>query len=241
MKILFYIIIVSTFNCYSQDKVNLLLNKVVSDIIPEKYNFFFLVQESLNEKKAFDSLKIESPNDLILRRNPDLQKDLLGKVENTTVNWKDYNLNKAKYITKDLTSKFICNDYDLYFVNSKISEDSLSSINKNIGIKTLVVRKSKKWSKKRVWEEIYKVWQDNILKKVEQNKCYELSFPIFSKDGKYARISLFEHRIGGGNSIVYIYKYENDNWKFLAEFNNYETSVIRTHVSCDQLQVNIIN
>lgn len=241
MRLIFYIFFFSKLVVYSQNNVESLINKVASDNIPENFNFYYLVEESLNSEQAFDSLEIASPNDFLFRFNQDLPKDLLLKVENRTVNWKEYNLDKVKYITQEVTKKIIPNIYDVYFVSNKISNDSLYNLNKTKGINTLILKKSKKWSEKKLWEEIKKIWYETKTIAKEQKICYSFSNPVFSNDKKYARISVFEYKACKGTCMTYLYKYENNTWILLAEFDQFTTSVSKTHCSCERLNVNLMN
>ena len=71
------------------------------------------------------------------------------------------------------------------------------------------------------------ITEKEIQKIKSSNETYfSISYPIFSKDNKYARISVFEHKFPKGNCVAYIYKYKNKVWTQVIESEQYRGKIM---------------
>ena len=220
--------------CFGQDRTSDLVNALVRDLeLPDSANYY-LVENSLWSLKITDTLIFNFPKRELYSKNPDLPDMLLGQIETNEVNWKNYNLNSATLITEKQGNQIIKSIKDVIFVDQDISNDELETLNKGLNLGTFIVKRKKNCSDKELWSQVEKAWNE-----IPQWKklYYCISAPVFSKNYKYARVAVSKNRKCSGETIVYLYKNENNNWTKIAEFFKDSYGVWTSHVKCEDLTV----
>jgi hypothetical protein len=234
----------SSFSFGQHSDIEDFINQITKKEVPENFDYYYLVPISLQQPIIYDSLKNFQIREL-RTENKDFPVDLLYEENNKTTNWKNYNFKKAKYVPKE----YIYNTSpptitNVQFVKYNIKQLEYDNLMKNKKPHTLVVKKKWFWNKKRIFKnkkfynELIKVWKKDKKEMIEEKIYFQFSQPIFSKDKKYARISISKNQRCNGNGFTALYKNDNGTWMRLIEFNQFETKTVTTHIRCEELILN---
>lgn len=223
MKRLIFIFIFLSISGYSQSKIDKLMNQVANDLIPKNFNYYNLLENSLQDEKANDSINISSPKTKreFLESYPNFPFELGLKVKSEKINWKNYNLEKAKYITEEQAKKITGIITEVYFVDENIEIEKYDYLNENKDFNELIVKKNKKWTDEEIRTVIVKSLKEDAELQKENKVYFVFSNPIFSNDNEYARVSVLSNRRCKGECITYIYHYKNEVWTQIAEYAIY--------------------
>jgi hypothetical protein len=239
MKHILYLIIFLSTSSYSQSKIDKLINQVANDVIPKDFNYYYLLENSLQDKKANDSIILTFPNGKreLLKAYPNFPFDLGLRVKSEKINWKNYNLEKAKYITEGQAEKITRTTKEVYFVDENIEKDKFDYLNENKELNSLIVRKNKSWTEKEIRNEVEKSFKEDAELQKEKKVYYVFSNPIFSKNNEYARISVLLNSRCKGTCATYIYHYKNEVWTQIEEYEIYRIKATISDIqgTCEDL------
>jgi len=244
-RTIFLISFLISINIFGQ-KVEILdlINQIVDNEIPENFEYYFLVSKSLEQPKIYDSIQNHQIKELRIS-DKQFPLNLIYKKSEEIIDWKKYNLQKVKYVideynyqtTSPPTSK------NVRFVKYNIDQKIYDSLIKTKKTHTLIVRKKWLWNKDRIWgnkkfySELVKSWNEDEKRNLEEKLYFQFSKPIFSKDKKYARISIFKRRRCKGNGFTALYKNDNGIWKKLIEYNQVASIVSMSHSRCGDISI----
>lgn len=239
-KFLFIILILASLNIYGQKfEIEGLINRIATKEVPANFEYYFLVSESLEQPKIYDSLKNYQIRELrIFDKNFPLY--LIHKHTKEVTDWKKYDLKNAKYVFDEYNYQTTSPPMSktVQFVNYTIDKSEYDSLIKNKKPYTLVIKKKWLWSKKRVRKEIVKAWKKDEKQNLEEKIYFQFSKPIFSEDKKYAKVSVFRNRRCKGYGFTALYKNDNGSWIKLIEYNQRSLLISTTHISCGDIIVN---
>ncbi len=231
------LLLILSINSFGQKtEIESVINQIASQEVPENFKFYYLMQESLQQPKEFDSLQLYQKTKL-LRQDLNFPLELIVAKRSENVDWKDFNLENIKYIGKETHRSSPPTMKQVYFVKYNIKQSELNSLLKNKNPHTLYIRKKWLWNKKRVWNEVVKAWKKDEEQNIEEKMYFSFSKPTFSSDFKYARVSIFIYKRCNGNRYTVIYKNENGIWKKLIEYNQVVSKTFLTHVRCGDVLV----
>ncbi|TYA52731.1 hypothetical protein [Formosa maritima] len=240
---IFIIIFLISINIFGQkSEIENLINHISENEIPENFEYYFLVSKSLEQPKIYDSIQHYHIGELRTTKNDQIVK-LYYQKNDEKVDWKDYDLKNVKFVineynyptTSPPTSK------NIRFVKYNIEQKEYDSLTQNRKPNTIIVRKKWLWKKnkiernKKFHNELIKAWKLDEEKNKEEKVYFQFSKPIFSKDNKYARISIFINRRCNGNGFTAIYKNDNGTWKKLIEYNKVGSIVSTSHSKCGSI------
>jgi hypothetical protein len=223
-------------NLFSQENdVVAVLNSFVKYEVFDHFNHFYLHDKSLVlPKEKITLYKLQKRN--LLLKHPDFPLQLLDTATTNMLNWKVFNIKKAKYHSDTATESYPKDVYTVNFIPFKTSQKEFDSLQKNRKPYTFYVKNNKYWSDKNRWLKAYKTW-DSIRKSGGEERYYfYIGVPIFSKNRKYARvIHRTETTCGYKSSVTFYKKQTNMSWKCILELD-YGASEkrVRTHVRCDE-------
>ncbi|WP_339701439.1 hypothetical protein [uncultured Marixanthomonas sp.] len=245
MKQIFLIIsIFFALNLFGQNPdIKNLIDQIADCEVPENFEYYFLVPESLEKPKIYDSLQNYQIRELkMIDKN--FPVNLIYEKSDKTLNWSNYDFKNVKYVpderiqqTSPPTSKKV------RFVKYNIEQKEYDSLTKNREPHTLIVRKKWFWNKNKIWDndkfhaELKKAWRIDRESNIEEKVYFQFSKPIFSKDSKYARVSVFKNWRCKGRGFTALYKNDDGNWKKLIEFNGIARQVSMTHSSCEDISI----
>jgi hypothetical protein len=239
MKHILYIFTLLSISGYGQIKIDKLINQVANDVVPEAFNYYYLLENSLQDEKANDSINLTFPNGKreFLKSFPNFPFDLGLKVKSEKINWKNYNLEKVKYITEVQAEKITRTTKEIYFVDENIEKDKYDYLNENKELNSLIVRKNKRWNDIEIWNEVEKAFKEDAEFQNEKKVYYVFSNPIFSKDNQYARITVLLNRRCKGSCTTYIYQYKDEEWTQIKEYGIYKLKAYITDIqgTCEDL------
>lgn len=233
-KFLFFCCLCNTFFSNGQEnEVVTVINSFIDYEVFDHFNHFYLHDESLivpKEKIILPKLQKRS----FLLKYPDFPLQLLDTSTVNVLQWKAFNIKKAKFHTDSVAHPKEL--YTVYFVPFKTSQKTFDSLQKNRKPYTFYVKNNKYWSDKNRWLKAYKTWNSIRKSGGEERYYFHIGVPIFSKDRKYVRVI---HRVqtncGYRNSVTFYKKQTNLSWKCILELD-YGASEkrVRTHIACDE-------
>ena len=228
---------------FDKPEIKNLINQIIDYEIPENFEYFFLIPESLEQTKIKDSLQNYQIRELKIM-DKHFPVNLIYIKSKEILNWKNYDLNLAKYIpdeqikhTSPPTIKKI------RFVKYNLKQREYDSLIRNREPHTLIVKKKWFWKKNKIWAnekfhtELKEAWRIDNEKNIEEKVYFQFSKPIFSKDGKYAKVSVFKNWRCNGSGFTALYKNDNGNWKKLIEFNGLSSRVFMSHSNCGDILI----
>lgn len=238
-------LIITSFSFGQKSDIENLINQISNNEVPEDFKFYYLVQKSLHQPEIYDSISLYQKTTL-LRQDLNFPLELTNERNNESVNWKKYSFKKVKFVlneynyqtTSPPTSKKV------EFVRYNTDEKELERLNNNKKPHTLIIRKKWLWNKRRIWDnekfkkELVKAWNLEEKQNLEEKIYFQFSKPIFSKNGKYARVSILKNRRCNGNGFTAIYKKNNGIWKKLIEYNRVVSEKMTTHTRCGDIAIN---
>lgn len=237
-------LLVSSLSFGQKSKIAGLINQISNNEVPENFEYYFLVSRSLEQPKIYDSIQNYQIIGLTMS-DKDFPENLIYKQSEEITDWKEYDLKNSKYVfnkynyqtTSPPTSK------NVRFVKYNIGQKEYDSLTKNREPHTLIVKKKWHWNKNRIWKnekfhkELINAWKLDEEQNKEEKIYFQFSKPIFSKDLKYARISIFKNRRCNGNGVTAIYRNDNGTWKKLIEYNQVASVVSMSHSRCGDISI----
>lgn len=245
LKSIFIIFIILSLNVYGQKiEIEDFINQIAKIEIPKSYEYYYLVPESLDQPKIYDSIKNYHIKEF-RTNDKNLITNLYYQNNEEKVNWKDYDLEKAKFVINEFNYKRTSPPTVkiAQFVKYNISEEKFESIFGNKKPHTVIVKKKWYWNKKRMWEnpkfrqELKSAYEKDEKECLEEKVYFQFSKPIFSSKGKYARVSIFRAGRCKGRGFTAIYKKDNNIWKKLREYNMNTSIVTISHASCGDVLI----
>ena len=241
------LILLSTFltlNLFGQKSdIENLINQVAKAEVPENFKYYFLVPESLEETKVYDSLQNYEIRELKMT-DKNIPVHLIDEKTEETVSWNNYDLKKVKYVPNERIAKTSPPiSKKVRFFKYKIEQKEYDSLVKNREPHTLIIKKKWFWNKHKIWDnnkfhaELKKAWRIDRERNIEEKIYFQFSKPIFSKDGKYAKISVFKNWRCNGRGFTALYKNNDGKWKKLIEFNEIARKVSMTHSRCEDISI----
>lgn len=234
------IFIFSHFSYCQNAEIENLINQIVKEEAPDNYKFYYLIDESLKPQKAYDTIQNYQKKEL-LNSDPSFPFELITLVNDEIIDWKKFNFEKIKFITKEFGSRSPELVKEVYFVKYNINQSKLDQLLKDRKPQTIYVRKKWFWSKKKIWDEVVKAYNEHENENIEEKIFFEFSNPIFSDDKKYARISISKNERCKGRGSTIIYKKDNSNWKKIIEYNEVRYVKSTSHIYCGDFLVSYKN
>ncbi len=243
-QILSIILIFLTLNLFGQKaEIEELINQIAAKEVPENFDYYFLIPKSMEQPKIYDSLQNYQIRELkMIDKNFPLK--LIYEQGNNTINWKNYDLKKVEYVSDEYVNrKSPPTKKSVRFVKYNINKKEYDSLTKNRKPHTLIIKKKWIWNKNRILEnkkfhnELIKAWDIDEENNREEKIYFQFSKPIFSKDEKYAKISIFKSQRCKGNGFTALYRNENGTWKKLIEFNQLDSKVSMSHTKCGDISI----
>jgi len=233
-------LIISFQSISQQTDIVDLINQIAQQEVPDNYKFYFLLQESLENQKNNYRLQNHQKRAL-LNADSNFPFDLVDLRDDEVLDWGNFDIKKVKYIPKELHRSSPKTMKDVYFVSYHIKQTEMDRLLINRKPHTLYVKKKWLWTKKRVWKEVVKVWKEDEKQHLEEQSYFGFSKPIFSSDKRYARISIFKNNRCKSRGRTIIYKNTNRIWKKVIEYNQVQSMVSMSHVSCGDVLVSYQN
>ena len=238
-------VLICSFSFGQKSEIENLITQIANNEIPENYKYYFIVSKSLEQSKIYDSIQNYQIRELRMS-DKNFPLNLIYQKNEEITNWTEYELKNSRYVhneynyqtTSPPTSK------NVRFVKYNIGQKEYNSLTKNRNPHTVIVKKKWFWSKNRIWknekfkEELIKAWKIDEKYNIEEKVYFRFSKPIFSKDKKYARISIFKNRRCNGNGFTALYKNDKGTWKKLIEFNQLASEKVSTHIRCGEMMIN---
>ena len=242
LKRVSFLLIILCFHKYliCQDSdIEAVINATLKFETPSTFKSYYVYAESYINDTTIDSLSKSQIRDLeYYKRNFPL--DLYYKKTDSIIDWREFILPKVSFIFED---KHPTTNMLVKFVPFKIENKKYDSIVLNRPKNNLVVKKRWFWSKKRIWKneafkkEVEKAFELNKKIHPEEFTYIKISRPIFSENGKYAKVSTYKNRVcdGYGNNIIL--KRRDDNiWEPIYEFFDVvKTKKFSIHRPCGSL------
>ncbi|MFD1064118.1 hypothetical protein ACFQ1Q_12745 [Winogradskyella litorisediminis] len=247
---LFIISFLLTVNVFGQKSdIEILINQIAKQEVPKHFDYYYLVPKSLEQRKVKDSLQNYEINELQRIDKNFPQKFINTKPKNEIVSWQKYSLENAKLVSVE---------YDYYktlappntkrikFVRYNIEDKELDSLIENKEPYSLIVKKKWLWSKNRIWknkkyyDEVINIWKTDDINNPEQTVYFHFSKPIFSKNKKYALVSVLKSRRCSGSGFTALYRNDKDIWNKVKKFNRYETKSSSSHIPCEDIRMTIL-
>lgn len=196
------------------------MNQIIKSELTESFKFCYVVPKSIEPKK-FDSIS-KFQKTMLWRHHQDLPMELLYKNSKDRINWKKYNLKNIKITPENkLHGSWPPWTKQVVFIKYNTVKSIYDSIIKHKKPHTIIVRKKWLWGKKRIWKEIRKAWKDDEKQHFEEKRYYEFSAPLFSKDRRYARISIKENKRCSSTTSTIIYNKNNNGvWKRVIQYES---------------------
>jgi hypothetical protein len=240
-QFLFFLSIVVCLPLFGQkSNTEDLIDQIAAQEVPESFEYYWLVPESLEQPRINDSIHKYLYRGFIMEdENFPIQLFYAKQVE--TVNWKNYSLENAHFVSHPHPNPSPPGGKNIQFVKYTISQNEYDSLVETKKPYTILVRKKWFWKKKNIWKnkkfhnEIKKAWKIDDEKHREDYVYYQFSKPLFSEDGKYAQVSVDKRWRCGGHGFTALYRNDNGIWKKLLEYNPLVTKVITTHARCGEI------
>lgn len=239
--------IFTTLNLFGQKlDIEGFINQVAKDEVPENFKYYFLLPKSFEQKKITDSLQNYQIRELKMV-DKDFPKNFIHTEPKTnTIDWRKFNLNKAKYVSDKLYYSHTLSPPQtkkIKFVKYNIDQKKYDSLIDNKEPYTLVIKKKWLWSKKRLWKNkkfynnFVENWKIDDKNNPEETVYFHFSNPIFSKNKKYALVSIFKMRRCYGSGFTALYRNDNGTWGKIMEFNQVSSKTFSTHRRCIDIKM----
>jgi hypothetical protein len=236
-------LIASSFSFGQKSEIENLINQIVVNEIPNSFNFYYLVTKSLKEPEIYDSIGKYRRRELKMM-DKEFPLDLIYKKNKKEGNWANYNLKKVRYVSEEYGNRTSPpRRKNIRFVKYNINQKEYDSLIENRKPHTIIVKKKWLWSKKNIWDnkkfhnEVIIAWEIDEEKHKEEKMYVEFSTPMFSKDKKYARISVFKNKRCNGNGFTALYQNIDGIWTHIMEYNELSSSVWVSHSRCEDISV----
>ncbi len=248
------LIILSFLSCaqvFGQDTViEQLMNQVARDEVPQNFKYYFLVPKSLEQDKMEDSLQNFQIRALRLLNKNFEASFLYEKPKNETVDWRNFNLKNAAYVSDDRKYNQVLappQTKTIRYVKYNIDQSVYDSLNNNKDPYTLIVRKKLLWRKNRIYsnfkryKEFVENWKLDDKNNPEETVYFHFSKPRFSADGTFAVVTVFKKRRCNGNGFSALYMKENNVWVKILEFNQVSSQSVSSHIRCEELRIPVFD
>lgn len=244
LRFMFIILFLLSTNIYGQkSEIESLINQIALNEIPDNFEYYFLVTKSLEERKIRDSLANYEIRELKMI-DKDFPLDLIYGHNLEKTDWKKYELKNVRYVPEEYGNQSSPpRTKNVQFAKYNIDQKEYDSLLQNRKPHTIIVKKKWFWRKKRVWknkqfhQQVVKAWKMNEENNKEEKLYLEFSKPLFSKNQKYARVSVFKSKRCNGNGFTTLYKNVNGVWKYLIEYNQVYSETIGTHSRCGDMSI----
>jgi len=136
------------------------------------------------------------------------------KADTASIDWHQFNLPGARVVDKGHLPKYVGsnNPPRFKYVFPKTSQKEIQNLYDQ-GI--IPVKVSPRMSKADIEYQYTKAQAAYENRPAEQKASFSFSKPVFSKDGNYAIINLFN--LGQGDGGLYIFKFDGNQWVKLFE------------------------
>ncbi len=252
-KFIIIVLFLISLSIYGQKaEVEDLINQIAISEVPENFENYFLVPKSLKQPKACEPLQKYRIRELRMSYK-DLPLDLIYKQDKENTDWKDYNLKNVEYVYNEhIHDEYIYRtsppaSKHVQFVNYNIDQKKYHNLIKNKKPHTLIIKKKWLWNKKKIWDnkkfynELIKAWEIDEELNLEEKVYFQFSRPVFSKDRKYVRVSVFKNGRCKGNGFTALYKNVNGVWNKLIEYNQVVSMVSMSHSKCGDVSISYNN
>tara|TARA_R110000751_G_scaffold304284_1_gene419653 strand:- start:62 stop:811 length:750 start_codon:yes stop_codon:yes gene_type:complete len=241
-KLSILLLLLFTLHSFGQKtEVEELINQIAEKEIPENFDYYFLVPQSIEQPHIYDTLQNFQIRELRME-NKDFPIELIYEQSDKRTNWKKYDFKDARYVPEE----YIYNTSPptttkVEFVRYNINQSDYDKLIVNKKPHLLIVKKKWFWNKNRIFKnekfrnELFKAREIDAERKKEEKIYFGFSIPIFSKDGKYAKISINRQKRCKGNGFTALYKKQNGTWEKLMEFNPLKFESVSTHINCEEL------
>lgn len=211
------IILFPIFSFGQKNNIEILINQIYTDVVPENFEYYNLVDSSFT--MDFNKYSI-LPEELTFLKTEykdfPYEEFIQNNKISSIINWRDYHLEKAKIYSIDSIPKFQTQMQLTQFVPYKINQDKLDSLNRTKKYYEVIVPIKKNWSNKKIEKEIEKAWKARVkYVKVENQIYFRFSTPIIIDN--YAIITLNQGHTGAS----YIYKYIEESWIQIFTFRRW--------------------
>lgn len=185
------------------------INQAAREIVPANFNYYNLVDSSFIIK--FNQYSFE-PDDhkQILAQYPDFPLDsFLTQVgKSTLINWKDFDLSKAKLYSRQTVPKLETGIRVFKTVSYDTPKKIIDSLNNLKPHTALTVPVKKHWNNERIDQACDKAYEQYIKRVPREERVYfRFSTPLIIDD--YAMVSLNTT----GSGATYIFKRINNFWQ----------------------------
>ena len=233
-----------TLNLFGQNpEIKNLIDQIADYEVPVNFEYYFLVPESLEQPKIYDSLQNYQIRELKMM-DKNFPVNLVYEKSDETLNWNNYDLKNVEYVPdKRIKQTSPPSSKKVRFVKYNIGQKEYDSLTKNREPHTLIVKKKRFWSKNKIWEndkfyaELKKAWRIDKERNIEEKVYFQFSKPIFLKNGKYARVSVFKNWRCNGRGFTALYRNDNGQWKKLIEFNGMVSQLSMSHSRCEDISI----
>lgn len=227
-KILLFLLFTFQLNGQELD-IKTIMNLVINEEIPENFTFFNLVDTNLIDRIENYSLPNSDKREL-LSKYLDFPIDLIinPKIDSTKRNWTNYNLNKAKVNSEYICKEIVKNQSILFRAKNQKEYDSIVSKNLPNLIAIII---NPKWSERKINSKIKKAYElhQPTIQKIENKVYFHFTYPIFSKEKGFFRITIFESKSRSGIAKTFIYKIENNKILQVYEYGRWTTVTTTSH------------
>jgi hypothetical protein len=238
-RTLFLITVFFTLNFYGQkEEIESLINQIVLKEVPKSFEYFYLVPKSLEEPEKYDSIQVGKIRELRLL-GKEFPSHLIHERTGETVDWEKYDFNNVRFVSKEnLGRTSPPTSKSIVFVKYGIDRKKYDSLVDNIEPHKIVVKKkwfwnkNKYWKNKKLYKELVKAWELDEERNLEEKLYFQFSKPIFSKDKKFAKLTIRKNWRCDGTGFTRLYRNVNGKWKKLVEFNQVRTMVSMSHSRC---------
>jgi hypothetical protein len=243
-RTLFIITVLFTLNFYGQKaEIENLINQIVVKEVPESFEYYYLVPKSLEQPEIYDSIQIEKKRELRLI-GKEFPSSLIYERTGEILDWEKYDLNNVRFVSKKNPSRTSPpTSKTIVYVKYGIDKQQYDSLVDNIEPHNIVVKKKWFWNKKKYWEnkklyqELVKAWKLDEERNLEEKLYLQISKPIFSKDKKFAKITVFKKWRCDGTGFTGLYRNVNGTWKKLVEYNKVRFDVEISHSRCGNISI----
>ncbi len=227
-KILFLLLFTFQLNGQELD-IRTIMNLVINEEVPENYSFFNLVDPNLIDRTENYSLPNSDKREL-LSKYLDFPIDLIinPKIDATKRNWTNYDLIKAKVNSEFICKEIVHNESVLFRAKNQKEYDSI--VSKDIP-NLIAIIINPKWSERKTNSKIKKTYELHQPKnqKIEDKVYFHFTYPIFSEEKDFFRITIFNCKRKSGKATTFIYKIENNKILQVYEYGRWTYVTTTTH------------
>lgn len=224
---LFAILFASTYSSAAQKEVvEDFVSQALAFETPKNFKHYYLLGSSIEHRSVENVIENIKKNILFWDDN-DFPFQILSLENSITVDWANYAFKNAYVFPKEFkeTKPPFCKQIS-YSKNINVNKrDSMV----NNDLHTLYLRKGLFWNKSREWKEIKKAWKKDDILHPEKNIYFAISYPIFSKDNKYALLTISKMRKCEGDIITVLYENIDGLWKKINELGQWGIVISTTH------------